>query len=152
MNSLLKSVWTDYVEPLVSRPDRVQVAAACWRMGPNGKEVLLVTSRETKRWILPKGWPIDGLSGAGSALQEAWEEAGVKKAKAAEDAIGHYRYEKGLAGGNHVTCTAYVYDVEVVDLADIYPEHDERERKWVTPKEAATLVNEPELQELLAEF
>lgn len=152
MNSLIKSVWTDYVAPLVSRPDRVQVAAACWRIGANGKEVLLVTSRDTKRWILPKGWPVDGLSGAGSALREAWEEAGVKEAKATDTSIGSYRYEKGLEGGSHVTCTTYVYDVEVLTLLDDYPEQAERDRRWVSPKEAATMVDEPELRALLTSF
>ncbi len=54
----------------------------------------MITSRDTGRWILPKGWPIDGLDEAGSALQEAWEEAGVKDGRIANAPIGTFDYQK----------------------------------------------------------
>ena len=61
------------------RPERHQVAALCWRMGQGGAvEILLVTSRDTGRWVIPKGWPMDGKSASAAAAREAWEEAGVK--------------------------------------------------------------------------
>lgn len=71
--------------------------------------MLLITSRDTGRWILPKGWPIDGLDGAGAALQEAWEEAGVTKADIRSDPMGIFDYDKGLGEGLTVPVTTQVY-------------------------------------------
>jgi 8-oxo-dGTP pyrophosphatase MutT (NUDIX family) len=66
-----------------------QLGALCWRHGKSGVEVLMITSSQG-RWILPKGWPIDGLSEPEAALQEAWEEAGVKRAKTTPLPVGGY--------------------------------------------------------------
>jgi len=66
---------------------RTQYGAVCWRLHRGRVEVLLVTSRDTGRWIIPKGWPIDGLSPAGTAQREAWEEAGVE-GEVIEDGLG----------------------------------------------------------------
>ncbi|MEN9850080.1 MAG: hypothetical protein RL128_243, partial [Pseudomonadota bacterium] len=57
---------------------RTQYGALCWRMHRGKVEVLLITSRDTGRWVIPKGWPIDGLAPAQTAAREAWEEAGVE--------------------------------------------------------------------------
>ncbi len=150
MKHQLKSVWDDFVQPLFKRPDRVQFAALCYdKEGPD-KKILLVTSRGTGRWILPKGWPIDGLESPEAALQEAWEEAGVLKGRTATKPVGTYGYEKGLPGDWTVPVTTVVYPVHVEQLADSYPEVDQRARKWVTPAEASEMVDEPELQALLA--
>ncbi len=64
--------------PLLRRPKRLQMAAMCHRGQGDSKEYLLVTSRDTARWIIPKGWPIRGLKSNETALREAWEEAGVR--------------------------------------------------------------------------
>ncbi|HHX88347.1 MAG TPA: NUDIX domain-containing protein, partial [Paracoccus sp.] len=64
-------------EPVFRRPDYIQAAALCLREGNKGREVLLISSLKSERWILPKGWPMKGRTLAGAALQEAWEEAGV---------------------------------------------------------------------------
>ena len=53
---------------------RTQFAALCYRIKRGKVQVLLVTSRRTKRWIVPKGWPMEGRTPADSAAQEAWEE------------------------------------------------------------------------------
>jgi len=111
--------------------------------------VLLVTSRDTGRWIIPKGWPIDGKDAPGAALQEAWEEAGVAKGNVAPEPVGSYDYEKELASGLPVPVETLVYSVEVTKLKDEFPESEQRRRKWVSPKKASTLVREPELQEIL---
>ena len=74
---------------------RTQFAALCWRSTRGRTEVLLVTSRETGRWVIPKGWPIAGLSPAEAAAREAWEEAGAK-GKMAEQALGFFTYDKVL--------------------------------------------------------
>ncbi|MEX0279748.1 MAG: NUDIX hydrolase [Arenibacterium sp.] len=129
---------------------QVQVAALCYReTSDNTKDVLLITSRETKRWIIPKGWPIDGLENAEAALQEAWEEAGVRKASVKKHPLGHFDYPKRLACGDTAEIEAEVYLARVERLSENYPEDDERSRKWVSPSEAANLVQEPGLKSLL---
>lgn len=137
------------VTPLLRRPKRLQVAALCYREEAGKKKVLLVTSRDSGRWVIPKGWPIDGKDAAESALQEAWEEAGVQKAEVSDKALGTYDYDKELSTGLPVRVETVVFPVEVDTLSDTYPEADERDRKWVTPQAAANMVNEPELQEML---
>ncbi len=152
MTQFLQTAWSEFLVPLFQRPKRVQVAALCYRKRKSGKEVLLITSRDTGRWILPKGWPIDGLDEAGSALQEAWEEAGVKDGRIANDPIGTFDYQKRFEGGAEATCRTQVFPVEVAKLARNFPERDERRRKWVTPRKAAEMVDERQLQDLLRGF
>jgi len=149
MTNSFKKAWTELVQPMLRRPKRLQVAALCFtRQGPM-KKVLLVTSRDTGRWIIPKGWPIDGKDAPGAALQEAWEEAGVAKGNVAPEPVGSYDYDKELASGLPVPVETLVYSVEVTKLKDEFPESEQRRRKWVSPKKASTLVREPELQEIL---
>ncbi len=152
MKAQLQKIWDEVGRPMVKRPKRVQVAALCTRKAGSGEEVLLVTSRDTGRWIIPKGWPIDGLDGAETALQEAWEEAGVRKAVAEEDPVGHFTYDKILKDGSAEPVLTSVYRLRVKELSDDYPEMDERKRSWVPPKTAAKRVNEPELQALLRDM
>jgi 8-oxo-dGTP pyrophosphatase MutT (NUDIX family) len=149
MTHVFKRAWADMIMPILQRPKRVQVAALCYRDTPQGKSVLLITSQGTGRWIVPKGWPIDGLDGPGSALQEAWEEAGVTRADIDTDSIGFYNYDKGLDGGHSVQVEAKVYLTRVRELSEDYPESDVRKRAWFTPAEAAERVAEPELKEIL---
>lgn len=149
MMNPLKAAWSNMVQPLLTRPKRLQVAALCMRGTGAGREVLLITSRDTGRWILPKGWPIDGLTAPGAALQEAWEEAGVQVGVIADEPLGIYDYDKRLEGGVPVSVEVKVYAVTDVQMADDYPEVDERSRRWMSPAEAATLVDEPGLRDIL---
>ncbi|MFT5616469.1 MAG: 8-oxo-dGTP pyrophosphatase MutT (NUDIX family) [Granulosicoccus sp.] len=149
MTNALQSVWEEVLRPMFLRPKRVQVAALCYRETRSGKDVLLITSRDTGRWIVPKGWPIKGLNGSEAALREAWEEAGVKHATVNPTPVGQYDYVKGLDTGGKTTVRTQVYLAEVKSLEADYPEADERSRKWVAPKEAANMVQEPELQAIL---
>jgi len=151
MTKRLSTVWTEVVRPFFLQHDRVQVAALCFREKRAGKEVLLITSRDTGRWIIPKGWPIDGLNASDAAAQEAWEEAGVR-GNVNETPVGAFTYDKGLKDGSAVACKTTVYPVEVETLADEYPEVDERTRKWVSLTEAAQMVQEPELRKILEGF
>lgn len=148
MKNALKTAWEEYVSPMIKRPARVQVAALCSKGDGNEKRVLLITSRDTGRWILPKGWPIDGLDAPRAAMQEAWEEAGVK-GKVNKDPIGQFTYEKSLDSGGVSLCDTSIFEVTVTDISDDFPEAQERTRKWVTPKEAANMVQEPELSAIL---
>lgn len=152
MKAIFSEFWADYLQPMLQRPRRVQMAALCYRQGEAGLEVLLITSRDTGRWVIPKGWPMAGKSGAGSALEEAWEEAGVKEARCSGEPIGTFSYDKRFKGGYAAPVETLVYAVEVLQLSETFPEAHERSRNWVSPKKAATLVNEPELQQLLLSF
>ena len=140
---------SDFVAPLFRRPKKLQVAALCHRDTKRGKEVLLVTSRGTGRWIIPKGWPIKGMNSPQAAAQEAWEEAGVKDGQAQPKSIGSYSYDKTLGSGLPMPVETLVYSVEVDNLANDFPEAHQRTRKWATPQEAASLVAEPELKSIL---
>lgn len=126
-----------------------QVAALCYRDTDAGKEVLLITSRRSGRWIIPKGWPVAGKDGPGSALQEAWEEAGVCRADMTAEAMGTFAYSKNQNDGARLLVVVEVYLTRVDAVAADYPEAEERRRVWVSPDEAARRIMEPELKDML---
>lgn len=128
-----------------------QVAALCWRIEAGTTEVLLITSRDTGRWVIPKGWPIQGLSDAEAAAREAWEEAGVE-GRVADEPLGRYVYDKVLESAATRRCAVAVYPLEVERLKARFPEAEERRRRWFAAGEAAKLVAEPQLRTLLAEI
>jgi 8-oxo-dGTP pyrophosphatase MutT (NUDIX family) len=130
---------------------RMQYGALCWRQGGQGTEVLLITSRDTGRWVIPKGWPMPGLSPEAAAAQEAWEEAGVQGTMNPL-CVGRYGYQKYLPAGASVPCAVAVYGLRVDALSKAFPEAKERRRKWFPQAEAATLVAEPELAVIIAQF
>ena len=150
------TVQTSQQEPIFlqdssKRDVRTQFAALCYRMVKGKPEILLVTSRRTKRWIIPKGWPMDGKTPGESALTEAWEEAGVI-GKLRAKTLGLFSYQKMIDGEGGLPCVAMVYAVKVKSLAEKYPERGERKRKWFSLKKAAERVNEPELAHIIAKF
>lgn len=126
-----------------------QVAALCWRLHKGRTQVLMVTSRDTGRWVLPKGWPIKGLTPEAAAAREAWEEAGVE-GKVSGLSIGHYGYEKLRPGSAALPCRVDVFPLRVQSLKSAFPERKERRRKWFGAVEAAVLVAEADLRALLA--
>jgi len=128
-----------------------QVAALCWRIENGVTEVLLITSRDTGRWVIPKGWPIEGLSDCQAAAREAWEEAGVQ-GRVADEPLGRYVYDKILDGARVKRCAVAIYPLEVERLKARFPEAEERNRRWVAANEAAGLVAEPQLRTILAEI
>lgn len=130
---------------------RLQYAALCWREGASGVEVLLITSRDTGRWVIPKGWPMQGLSPENAAAREAWEEAGVEGV-VSPVSLGRFGYLKEMAANPAVPCAVAVYGLRVENLARKFPEKAERKRQWFRPDEAATLVREPELASLIQGF
>jgi 8-oxo-dGTP pyrophosphatase MutT (NUDIX family) len=130
---------------------RSQVAALCFRVAHGRTEVLLVTSRDTGRWVLPKGWPMKGRTPAGAAAREAFEEAGVL-GRIAEAPLGSYGYGKVMPDGSTLPCRVEVFPLAVRRLVDDYPERRQRVRKWMTPRKAAARVAEPELADLLERF
>jgi 8-oxo-dGTP pyrophosphatase MutT (NUDIX family) len=130
---------------LGARQPLMQVGAIC--LDPATGAVLMITSRGTGRWIIPKGWPMAGRTLAQAALIEAWEEAGVRADFAEE--IGRFAYEKDQDRGFSVPIEVRVFLVRVDGLADDYPERHSRTRRWIMPQEAADLVAEPKLAALL---
>lgn len=126
-----------------------QFGALCWRKNRGKVQVLLITSRDTGRWIVPKGWPHPSRSPAGSAAAEAWEEAGVE-GKVCETPVGLFSYDKVLKPGVVQPCIVTVFALRVAKLRSKFPEHAERRRKWFDASRAARKVIEPELRMLLA--
>lgn len=149
----LSRFFTAEGEPL---PGAQQYGALCWRAGPEGPEILLVTSRETGRWVIPKGWPIKDKGAAESAAREAFEEAGVR-GEIAPLPLGHYVYDKVLerrkkAANRALPCEVAVFPLAVQETLGKFPEKDERRRKWFAPEVAAQKVEEPELKRLILAF
>ncbi len=135
------------------RPLRQQFAAICYRLRKkNGDlEVLLMTSRDTGRWVIPKGWPMEGKKAHAVAEREAYEEAGVK-GKASKEPIGYFTYNKRMDGGLKILCRVQVHALEVKDMLADFPEKGMRRMEWVNCQEAASRVQEPELKTLLHTF
>ncbi|MBB6486981.1 NUDIX hydrolase [Rhizobium lusitanum] len=129
-----------------------QFGALCFRTMENGRpEILLITTRETHRWTIPKGWPIKGLKPHEVVEREAWEEAGIK-GKAKKKPYGFYTYLKRLADSRTVTASVEVHALEVKEICLNFPETGQRTLIWLPPIEAALQVPEPQLKELLAGF
>ena len=132
------------------RDVRTQFGALCWRVEKGEVQVLLVTSRGTGRWIIPKGWPQRGQTAMNAAATEAWEEAGVK-GKVSPICLGIYSYEKQRRRRVH-PCVVTVFPIRVTREADRWPEHRQRKRRWVSVKKAVSMVAEPELRHLMMTF
>lgn len=132
-------------------PCRRQVAALPWRETDGGVQVMLITSRGTKRWIVPKGWPEDDETPCRSAEREAKEEAGIK-GTVEDTPIGRYFYGKVQDSGDSLRCEVAVYPLHVEQEAERWREMKQRKRKWFAPAEAASLVDEPDLAELIRRF
>ena len=131
---------------------RSQFGALCYRVKKDGKvEFLLITSRTSLRWIIPKGWPMDGKTPAETAVIEAWEEAGVRGVTDGR-CVGIFSYSKDTNDLGALPCMAMVFAIEVVELSSSYPEAGDRERVWMPRKKASKLVDEPELSRIIRDF
>lgn len=133
-----------------AKSPRQQIAALPFRRAGGG-EVMLVSSRETRRWVLPKGWPMKGLKPHAAAAREALEEAGLE-GRIGKDEIGSYNYDKRLGNGLSIPCKVTVYPLEVSRQKAKWPEKDERQTRWFSFKEAAAAVDETDLGDLIRAF
>lgn len=127
---------------------RMQVAAMPFRNSGDGVEILLITTRETGRWIVPKGWPKRGKSFPDSAASEAAEEAGVA-GQVFREALGSYWYDKHLPFGDTVACEVMVYPLRVDEHLTWWREIGQRRQGWFALEQAEQLV-EPALRPLFS--
>jgi 8-oxo-dGTP pyrophosphatase MutT (NUDIX family) len=137
----------------VKQTVRVQYGALPYRFSQDAAlEILLVTTRGTRRWIVPKGWPIRGLRPAKSAAREAFEEAGVTGRIAAKP-IGFFAYDKlrDEAGGTTI-CEVKVYPLLVKRQSHVWPESHQRTTQWVEPSRAIAMIKEADLKKIVATF
>ena len=136
-----------------SWPTRVQYGALPYRVDVDGSvEVLLVTSRGTKRWIIPKGWPIKGLKAAKAAAREAFEEAGVQ-GRVTRRALGRYLYEKRLEDRPAtIPCDVQVFPLAVRRQLKNWPEANQRTTRWYSAAEAAAVVTDDGLRPLILQL
>lgn len=141
------------MEDMVPAADRLylQVGALPYRLSANGEpELLLITSRGTGQWIIPKGWPIDGLTNAESAAREAYEEAGLL-GTADETVVGHFTYQKARKGEDVISrFSVEVYRLRVDRQLTYWPEAARRNIVWVSPAQALSMIGNTSLADLIA--
>lgn len=121
-----------------------QSGAICTREAESGKEVLLITSRDTGRWVIPKGTIEKHEDARHTAEREAKEEAGIA-GKLSKKPLGYYSYVKGKEG---VACIVAVYLLDMEKAKGDFPEANARQLEWISPLEASRRVDEPELRGL----
>ena len=129
----------------------VQYAALPYRIEAGQVRILLITSRGTQRWVIPKGWPMNGLKPNEAAAVEAMEEAGaVGEIEAAP--IGSYRYLKALKADEEIAVQVIVFPLRVDHIAGDWKEQGQRRSQWFRHQRAAALVAEPALRRLIQDF
>lgn len=134
------------------RQVRTQFGALCWRLKDGDIQILLITSRRRGRWIIPKGWPMNGQTASQASATEAWEEAGAEGVPG-NDCIGMFSYQKMLGTKRGpMPCMVAVFPFQVERLRDDFPERGQRRRKWVSPSKAAKMVDEKDLAKIILHF
>lgn len=132
----------------ITRRSRGQVAALPFRVRDGVLEVMLITSRETGRWIIPKGWAQSGRKAHAASAREAREEAGIV-GKITKRPIGTFRYQKRLSPEQTITCKVRVFPFEVGEVRSEWPEQADRQRCWLPMAEAIHRVGDGGLRRLL---
>ncbi len=134
---------------ITGKAPSIQFAALPFRIKSGNLQILLITSRESRRWVIPKGWPIPGLRPTEVAAREALEEAGLVGRIMGKRSIGSYHYSKRLPDNREVFCRVKVFLLSVDHQLDDWPEKAQREYRWMTPQRAAHMVDERDLAEIL---
>jgi 8-oxo-dGTP pyrophosphatase MutT (NUDIX family) len=129
----------------------VQYGALPYRKIKSRVKILLVTSRGTRRWIIPKGWPQRGMPPHRAAAQEALEEAGVA-GKISKKTVGSYWYDKAFERGLAVRCKVHVFPLRVTRQLKAWPEKRQRRTQWHSPSQASRRVREAHLREIIRTF
>lgn len=141
----------DVTDQILSGRSIAQYAAICVRLNDKSKEpeILLITSRDTGRWVIPKGWGMRNKEPHEVAEREAWEEAGII-GPAEKVPCGSYTYVKSLGKRELAPAIVQVHLLTVERCDRKFPEKGQRLLQWFTPYEASVAVAEPELKSLLA--
>ena len=129
----------------------IQYAALPYRLRGRQLQVMLITSRRTRRWIIPKGWPMEGLKPNEAAAQEAAEEAGIA-GQVGDRPIGSYRYLKRVKGEETLAVQVIVFPFQVEDHVPAFKEQGQRALAWFDYQEAAIRIAEPSLKRLIRDF
>lgn len=129
---------------------RSQFGVVPFRIKEGKVEILVITARDGDRWVLPKGWPMDGNTPAEAAATEAYEEAGVE-GRMLPAVLGLYSYRKAV-NGDDLPIVVTMFAMRVDKVLKSWPEKDRRKRKWVNRKKAAALMREPELAQMVRAF
>ncbi len=129
----------------------IQYGALPYRIHGRRVEILLITSRATRRWVIPKGWPMKGLRPQDAAAVEATEEAGLI-GEIEDRPIGSYRYLKALKDGRCIAVQVILFPFLVQGQEESWKEMGQREASWFRYQRAAGRVAEPSLRRLIREF
>ena len=119
-----------------------------YRLEHDDLQVLLITTRGTGRWVIPKGNIGKGHSARQAAELEAFEEAGIR-GDVQKEPLGSYTYGKALKDGTSRPTVVKVFAMHVRKEAKVWPEMAERRSEWMAPNEAARRVHEAGLATLL---
>ena len=149
MRRLLRLLYTAEVPRQAGYP--LQGGALCWRREKGQLELLLVTSRRSGRWGVPKGWGLLGRPLHRTAEREAWEEAGVI-GRTENRLLGLVPAPKTYRLIGEVPWLLALYPLEVEHLADDWPEQGQRERRWFAANDAAERVRPRAIGALLRTF
>ena len=125
-----------------------QIGALCVKGKKTRTRVLMITTRDSGRWIIPKGWPIEGLQSHQVAEREAWEEAGVT-GSADEKPMGYFTYLKGMGDGRRIPSVVALHRLVVESAEKRFPEKGQRLLEWLSPAAAAERVENQELKSLI---
>ncbi|MEL7527494.1 MAG: NUDIX hydrolase [Pseudomonadota bacterium] len=140
--------WLQGLLGLFYKPARLQIAALCMRPGETENEILLVSTRDTGRLILPKGWPETDKQDHETAATEAYEEAGVV-GKTDPHALGTFRSYKGQSDGSKVPTRVLVFKLQFEKQLKKFPELGQRQCLWLPFSEAVNQANENSLKRFL---
>ena len=140
--------WLQGLLGLFYKPARLQIAALCMRPGETENEILLVSTRDTGRLILPKGWPEADKQDYETAATEAYEEAGVV-GKTDPHALGTFSSYKGQSDGSKVPTRVLVFKLQFERQLSKFPELGQRHCLWLPFSEAVNQANENSLKRFL---
>ena len=129
----------------------IQYAALPYLIVRRRVEIMLITSRDTRRWVIPKGWPMKGLKPQDAAAIEAAEEAGLI-GEVESRPIGSYRYLKQLKANHSIAVQVILFPFRVHAQVESWKEQGQREFRWFRYQRAASLVAEPSFRRLIREF
>ena len=129
----------------------IQYAALPYRVEAGQVRILLITSRESRRWVIPKGWPMNSLKPHEAAAVEAAEEAGVI-GQVETQPVGSYDYLKKLKRGEAIAVQVIVFPLRVGTQVEAWKEQGQRALQWLPYRRAAGRVSEPGLRRLIHDF